>query len=953
MDQRSDEVPHSEKAETMAKSEWTRQILRERDTELAGLEEQLKSAVGGTGNLSAVIGPPGIGKSSLLAAATESGRGFGMQVLRARATELEQSFGFGVVRQLFQSTVRTADADRLEVISRGAAGSAVNLVAGLGEADGTPALDGLLSMTNAIYWLIANLSDHTPLLLIVDDLHWADDESVAVLTFLQSRVWELPVAVVVGSRPDLGEAASRLVESANVLRPDPLSVDAVEHLIRESLGDPDAAFTHAAAAVSGGNPFYLTELIAELAADHTAPGSTAAAAVLSAGPVAVGRSVSARLARLSADAQAVARAVLVLGDQAAATHAAEFVGIGVEDVRRAATELVAADIFANGGDLEFAHPILRSALSDVVGDHALSEGHARAIDLLETVGADPEAVAAHVMATPPAADPAAVDRLVRAAQVAGGRGASGAAVTYLRRALEEPPSADRRAEVLLALGSAEIPLQDPACFFHLLEARDLFPPGPKRAEAGLAVTRVLAFAGEISMALAEGAKARGFDRETDLFLDAVTMAASMTGRDHAGVAEVATRSEELPGHTPGERAALALAAFIKTKASMPLADIGPIVERVIANGGLTITAADGFSPSCVLACVNFAGQHRRSITLCTQLIQEAERSGSPFSRAQYAAIRAGGYFRLGRLVEAAADARFAIETAGAMNVNLPIAHMMLVESLIALGRLDEAQEAVDALPAPGEREDLAMRASAIWTHGHLLAERGDFDAGIAVVRESGRLIDQVEATNPAIIPWRITLVELLARNGEHEQAQQEVLPALAAARRHGGAWAIGRLLRGLAMSRRDDAIALLTEAVEMLDDGESQFALADALIDLGAELRRRGQRRQAREPLSEGLRLARECGAAPLAARAELELHAGGTGPRTTVRSGVDSLTPSEWRVAHLAAQGGGNREIAQSLFVTEKTVEKHLGNAYRKLAITKRSQLIPLLRTSDRLVEE
>jgi DNA-binding NarL/FixJ family response regulator len=557
------------------------------------------------------------------------------------------------------------------------------------------------------------------------------------------------------------------------------------------------------------------------------------------------------------------------------------------------------------------------------------------------------------MATRPAADPDSVDRLLRAAHVAGNRGASEAAVVYLRRALDEPPGADKRAEVLLALGSAEVLLQDPECFFHLLEARDLFPPGPSRAEAGLAVTRVLAFAGEVSMALAEGAKARGLNRETDLFLDAVTMAASMTGRDHEGVAEVVTRSEGLPGDTPGERAALALAAFVKTKSSMPLQDISPIVERVIANGGLTIAAADGFSPSCVLACVNFAGQHRRSITLCTQLIQEADRSGSPFSHAQYAAIRAGGMFRLGRLVEAAADARYAIETAGAMNVNLPIAHMMLVESLIALGRLAEAQEAVDALPAPGLREDLAMRASATWTHGHLLAERGDFDAGIATIRESGLLIDDVGATNPSVIPWRITLVELLARNGELDEARDVALPALEAARRHGGTWAIGSRLRGLAMTDRNDAATLLNEAVDVLSDGESQFALAQALVDLGAEQRRRGQRRQAREPLAEGLRLARECGAAPLAARAELELRAGGTQPRTTVRIGLDSLTPSEWRVAQLAAQGGGNRDIAQSLFVTEKTVEKHLGNAYRKLSITKRSQLAPLLRASDLLVEE
>jgi len=246
-----------------------------------------------------------------------------------------------------------------------------------------------------------------------------------------------------------------------------------------------------------------------------------------------------------------------------------------------------------------------------------------------------------------------------------------------------------------------------------------------------------------------------------------------------------------------------------------------------------------------------------------------------------------------------------------------------------------------------------MRASAEWTHGHLRVELGDVDGGIASMQESGRLIDEVGAVNPTIIPWRIFLVEELARKGNLRESEEVALTALADARRHGCRWTTGALLRGLAMSRREESVSLLTEAIKLLDDGESPFALAQALVDLGSEHRRRGQRRQAREPLTRGLQLAQECGAVPLAARAELELQACGASPRATVRVGRDSLTPSEWRVAQLAANGEGNREIAQSLFVTEKTVEKHLGNSYRKLGITKRSQLAPLMHSRDRVVEE
>ena len=126
----------------------------------------------------------------------------------------------------------------------------------------------------------------------------------------------------------------------------------------------------------------------------------------------------------------------------------------------------------------------------------------------------------------------------------------------------------------------------------------------------------------------------------------------------------------------------------------------------------------------------------------------------------------------------------------------------------------------------------------------------------------------------------------------------------------------------------------------MLEPSQARLEHARALVELGSAMRRANRRSEAREPLRRGLELATACGASPLAERAETELLASGARPRRIALSGVDSLTPSERRVAQMAAEGGTNREIAQALFVTQKTVEVHLSSVYRKLDIASRSQL-------------
>ena len=134
--------------------------------------------------------------------------------------------------------------------------------------------------------------------------------------------------------------------------------------------------------------------------------------------------------------------------------------------------------------------------------------------------------------------------------------------------------------------------------------------------------------------------------------------------------------------------------------------------------------------------------------------------------------------------------------------------------------------------------------------------------------------------------------------------------------------------------------ALIREALETLEQADARLERARALTELGALVRRSNRRREARELLREALDIAHRAGAGPLATRAETELRATGARPRRVMLVGVESLTASERRVAELAADGRTNREIAQSLFVTARTVEGHLTNVFRKLDLDSRDQL-------------
>ena len=154
------------------------------------------------------------------------------------------------------------------------------------------------------------------------------------------------------------------------------------------------------------------------------------------------------------------------------------------------------------------------------------------------------------------------------------------------------------------------------------------------------------------------------------------------------------------------------------------------------------------------------------------------------------------------------------------------------------------------------------------------------------------------------------------------------------------------------MSRPRPALPLLREAIDALEKTPASLELAKALIEYGAALRRAGKRVEARNHLRRGLELAHRAGARPLAVRAREELVAAGGRPRKPVFTGIDALTASELRVARMAATGATNRDIAQRLFVTQKTIETHLRHVFEKLNISRREELPHELATPGEATE-
>ena len=321
-------------------------------------------------------------------------------------------------------------------------------------------------------------------------------------------------------------------------------------------------------------------------------------------------------------------------------------------------------------------------------------------------------------------------------------------------------------------------------------------------------------------------------------------------------------------------------------------------------------------------------------------IAAARERGSALGFAIASCFRSQVHLRRGDVPRSEADARAAVEVAAVegWGLGIPAARAFLAYALVERGALDEAGRVLDQAELGHDIPDLVMFDALLDARGRLRIASGRTAEGVADLLSCGERQERWGAQNPSVIPWRSMAAEGMIRLSRGDEARRLADEEVELARRAGTPRALGMALRVAGLVRQDRA--RLEEAVAMLESGPSALETARARIALGAVLRRERKRKAAVDQLRKALDEADRAGAGALAAEAREELLAAGARPRRARLSGRDALTPSELRVASRAAQGLTNRDIAQSLFVTVKTVEAHLGSAYRKLGIASRAEL-------------
>jgi DNA-binding CsgD family transcriptional regulator len=936
-------------AETASTASW---ILLEREEELRAVDDVLDAARAGGGHLLLVEGHAGTGKTALLDAAVQRARASGVTVLRARASELEADFAFGVALQLFEPLLAGSDDETHDRLLAGSAALAGPLLERPTSWGGDEGDDRSYSVIHGLFWLLANLAESGPVLIAIDDAHWADRTSLRLVNYLLQRLDATSVAIVLARRlgepgaPDdlLGQIAAH--EASHPVRPQALSRDGARAFVAAALPGADEVFADACWRMTEGNCFLLGELVGAVEAEGWQPTARNAARIGTLAPEAVLRAVAVRLMRLSDDAAGVARAVAILGDDAQLRHVAALTDRGADRVAAAADALAAGEILrpAGPGLLRFAHPLLASAVYADVGAGERASLHRRAAEILRDEGISTERVAAHLLPSAGSGEKWVVGVLCDAASRALAIGAPESAASYLRRALEEPPAAGARAGVLRQLGLSEAAIGLPTATARLEESLQAGVADRERAHTLLDLGRARACNGRHREAIA------AFDAAASI-VDADAFV-SVQARAEAIALGLLTPGAEVleddvhPSHAEDfelHRMFLATRCLREALAGDSCDGVLKLARDALA--GETLLADEG--GSTVLVGVSMAlhacDELEYNDRVLSAAMTHSRAHGSMMAFATVSLLRAVSRWSQGRLDEAISDAEQVIdaERYGWCHF-LPAAYGTLVSLHVDRGELQAASDVAARLDIT-EYAGTAMLAPWHAALGRLalVARREDlalehFDAwrdAVAGVR------------NPASYAgWRSASARALTALGRGAEASALAAEELALARHFGAPRAISVALREVARTGAggdlEEPIALLTEAVAIAGASEARLEHCRALLELGTVLRRAGRRTEAGRALGEAVELARACGARLIQERAEAELEVAGTRVQRAARRGADALSPSERRVVGLAIEGLSNRQIAEALFVTRKAVEWHLGNAYRKLDVRSRGEL-------------
>lgn len=924
--------------------------LIERD-ETDGLAEQaLEAALAGHGGVVLIQGTGGLGKTAVLASVRAQGEALGMDVLCASGHRHERDFGFGIVLQLLEGRLtRAGDEERASLLS-GSARQALPLF----EA-GPRSVEPSFEVLHGVFRLCAKLAVREPLLLTVDDIDLADEPSLRFLLHLGTRLEELPIALVVSAgsvparqaHPLVGELACHPATRRATLAP--LSAEATARRVRDAWlpGAPDSA-CRAIHDASGGNPLLIDELAAALVAANGSAGLTAPG-VGALAPASVCEWALTHATGVDPAGPAFLRALSIFGPGAELRHVAGLARLDAEQAATVADGLIEAGLLSADQPLSFSQPAVSTAIRASLSPVERATLHRRASRILASEDAPARRIAEHLMAATRTGSGWAVEALCEAAAGSLGAGRPSDAVRFLRRALEEPPPRRLRAHVVFELGCAEATAGEPEAARRLSEAVDSVTAVPEQLGSALDAGRALFALGrqDEAKALFDLALENAGEEDDELTgrLRAARASTALFGKPDPDAQMLLGEIPDGADHA-GKRALLAVHAMDGAIRGRPSAEVRELAERALARGALLEDeTADGPVYYLPAFALSIAEDLQTAEAALTAAVEDARTRGSVLGFANASHMRSIAILLRGRIPDAAADARqaLAVERHG-WRLSLSGARVVLANCLIERGDFRAARRHLSAAES-GPGEHTATHSATLITRARLAFLEGNVEGALADYRRCGELGPAAGADNPAMSPWRSSAAIALSVLGQAGEARELAERELELAEAFGAPGPIARALRALGVIRGPDAgLEALEAAVKQLESSQAALERARTLVEYGAALRRSGRRRDAREPLRLGLDLAQRCGAEALVARAKNEAKTAGARPRRTAVSGVDALTERERQVALLAARGLSNRQIADQLVVTVKTVEWHLGHSFRKLDVDSRAKLRDLL---------
>lgn len=916
----------------------------DREPELTALRGALQRARTGCGQLVMVEGAAGTGKSTLLKQTAAMVGADDLVLLSARGGELERDYPFGVIRQLFEPMLCQRDQrDRARLLSGAAAPASWML--GLSSEGAGLETAGFAAM-RAIYWLTVNLAAERPVVLAVDDAHWADASSLRALDFLARRVTDLDAMLLVAFRPEEPGSGRELLDELRTvpdalrLSPGALARQSVAEIVRARMPAAGDDFCDAVHETTAGNPLLVQELLRALGAGRTAPSP---AAVREATVPSLGDRVLRRVGRVAPAGPALARAMAVIGDGGRLALAAALAGIDFAEAGRIACGLRRIEVLSTEDPFSFVHPLVRRSLYDGIPVSERHADHRRLAALLTDDGAPADAAAAHLRELPPSGSTEMAKLFVEAAERALGRAAPDEAGQWLQRALDEKASQPHRSELLARLGLARSLLRDPASIQLLQEAYERATDDGLRSQIAVDLAFTFATAGDWDATADVIARAERDIPRKDLTamadLTAIRASLELYDSDLAG-SFAQTRAVYEAAAQGSQWGARALAALLATEAAaggrLPEARIH--CENALAGGQLMRErAAGGWAAPQLLGALIVLDDLGDSAAdaFVVEMDRAARATGSVVGG--LTALGASGWLhsRRGDLAAAEADLTTVLTLSREAGMSMAVinAAYFMLDVLLERDGLAEVGELIDQLDLPAVFLKTYAGAMLLETRGRLRIAHNQREAGVVDLRAMGSTLTAL-GFGPAVSAWRSSLALGLSA-GCREEALALAGEELSLARATGLARPQGIALRTLGILARPPlGIEALEESAALLADSPARLEQARSLVALGSALRRANQPTQAREPLRAGLDLAYSCGATRLSEQAQQELLAAGGRRRRSSTSDRDSLTASELRIAELAAGGATNSEIAQTLYVSLKTVETHLSHVYAKLGL-------------------